>query len=98
MNTIQPEVVMPRWIKAAQHALGQHRNLSQEKSQVSLEHANWDRVHWESKKRFSPMGLEKWAFLQVKKRQQVVHAVGVQILTQMGIENSFQQDAMTAIL
>ncbi len=66
MNTTQPEVVEPRWIQTAQSALGQHRNLSQEKSQVSLEHANWDRVHWESKKRFSPMGLEKWEFLRVK--------------------------------
>ncbi len=66
MNTIQPEVVEPRWIQAAQHALGQHRNLSQEKSQVSLEHANWDRVHWETKQRFTPMSEEKWTFLRSK--------------------------------
>ena len=31
MNTIQPEVVEPRWVQAAQTALAQHRYLSQEK-------------------------------------------------------------------
>ncbi len=31
MNTIQPEVVEPRWVQAAQEALAQHRYLSQEK-------------------------------------------------------------------
>jgi hypothetical protein len=50
----------------ADSTLAQHRNLSQEKRPVSLEDANWDLVHWESKKRFSPMGLEKWEFLRVK--------------------------------
>jgi hypothetical protein len=66
MNTIQPEVVMPRWAEVADSTLAQHRNLSQEKRQVSLEDANWDLVHWESKKRFSPMGEEKWEFLLMK--------------------------------
>ena len=66
MNTIQPEVVMPRWAEVADSTLAQHRNLSQEKRQVSLEDANWDLVHWESKKRFSPMGEEKWEFLRLK--------------------------------
>lgn len=66
MNTTQPEVVIPRWAEVASDTLAQHRNLSQEKRPVSLEDANWDLVHWESKKRFSPMGLEKWEFLRVK--------------------------------
>ncbi len=82
MNTIQPEVVYPRWVQVAESTLAQHRNLSQEKREgvaegasaigvhalrdVSLEHANWDKVDWESKKRFSPMGEEKWEFLRSK--------------------------------
>ncbi len=66
MNTTQPEVVIPRWAEVANNTLAQHRNLSQEKRQVSLEDANWDLVHWESKKRFSPMGEKKWELLRSK--------------------------------
>jgi hypothetical protein len=65
--TTQQEVVeWPRWAEVADSTLAQHRNLSQEKRQVSLEDANWDLVHWESKKRFSPMGEEKWELLRLK--------------------------------
>ncbi len=66
--TTQLEVVesVPRWMQVAETTLAQHRNLSQEKRQVSLEDANWDLVHWESKKRFSPMGEEKWELLRLK--------------------------------
>ena len=34
MNTIQPEVVYPRWVKVAEDTLAQHRYLSQEKKLI----------------------------------------------------------------
>ncbi len=72
MNTIQPEVVEPRWIQAAQSALGQHRNLSQEKSRLEKEWILHDlfleifEINWDTKQRFTPMTENQWKFLRSK--------------------------------
>ncbi len=62
MNTTQPEVVEPRWVTAAQCALGQHRYLSQEKKVIGW---HWGPIHegdmsflflnGATKKRWEPM-------------------------------------------
>ncbi len=71
MNTIQPEVVYPRWVKVAEDTLAQHRNLSQEKKVIGW---NWGPIHegdmsflhinGETKKRWEPMSEEHFEFLK----------------------------------
>ena len=72
--TTELEVVerVPRWVSAAQCALGQHRNLSQEKTELEKEWILHDlflqifEVNWETKQRFIPMSEKQWEFLKTK--------------------------------
>jgi hypothetical protein len=79
MNTIQPEVVYPRWVQVAESTLAQHRNLSQEKNRPwSKPIIGWDwnwgpiqegdmsflTINGETKKRWEPMSEEHWEFLK----------------------------------
>ena len=73
MNTTQPEVVEPRWVTAAQSALGQHRYLSQEKKPALI---GWHygpiyegdmsllEIDLFTKKRFIPIEESHWEFLR----------------------------------
>ncbi len=73
MNTTQPEVVEPRWVKVAKTTLAQHRNLSQEKRVIGWVWPNLDGgidlgdtsplfMNGETKKRWEPMSESNWEF------------------------------------
>ena len=72
MKITTESCIVPSWISSAQSALGQHRNLSQEKTDLEKEWILHDlfleifEINWETKQRFEPMSINQWEHIREK--------------------------------